>query len=500
MNKIMSDLASIARKTKENLTEDTSIDTAKEESVVAMETPEEEEPVVIMGTEYDDVSDELSEEDLVATSGEGVFDLSDDTVASYLPEDMQEDVKVRLIKKLQDDIRAYRKNIILRSGLTMEEADEASMNRLQVMAEKESSAYLEKHPRTGIVEIDKKNEDKVNFTPEEKEKLVKVKVIQLNVVENKDLETIKLKRVKKEDKRKMLKQMDRYLSNYSVPLPLMCDYVKFKGAQILQLANALLYEDSTMDEVISKKAELVYNQLLSGSHLEKYGPFNKVVMSFDEFCQTFLAHDLDIAVYGVLVASSMEDLDTEVSCSKCKEKFTLKYSMKKILNLDNIPEEFKQRFEDILSNKTNRDFLKKMYESVNTTTRVKSPLTNNMYDINYPTIARMINIFKSIDQRDNNLIYLSTIAVYFSSMYLYDADTDDYLPVDETEPSEIFEALQLLPQDEITMLSKHIAPIAYNPKFIINSRCPKCGQTMTNDLPIEDLVFLKAQDTSREIR
>ena len=62
------------------------------------------------------------------------------------------------------------------------------------------------------------------------------------------------------------------------------------------------------------------------------------------------------------------------------------------------------------------------------------------------------------------------------------------------------DVLQIIPQEEIDIIQKFLKPYLYSPKFILESKCPSCGNNMKNELSIDDLVFLKARDSSTEIQ
>ena len=457
---------------------------------------ESDDDVVIGGLSDFESDDEINDDDLTEDSE---FELTDEDLRADMPE-LSDEEFVKASSKIRLDLDKYRKNLIINNGLTIDEANTAALNRAHKLGKEENDAYLEENPKLGIVEVNKKDADKLDFTKEEREKLAKVKAIQLKVVENASLEKIEVERVDKRHKSAMIQSLDTNLSQYSVPLPLMSDYCRFKGSQIIQLIQAVRYDDATLDEIISKKASLVYNQLANGANLKKYDDSGKVIMSYQDFINKFLFHDLDMALYGILVASSMESIESTLTCSACNTPFQWKYNLKRLLNLDDLSDSFKERFDIILANKTNDEYLNDLYNTNNKSVRVKSPITNNIYDLNYPTVARAINLYHVIDQKDETMVFLSAFALFISSMYIYNKKTGKYIPVDETEYRELMDVLQIIPQEEIDIIQKFLKPYLYSPKFILESKCPSCGNNMKNELSIDDLVFLKARDSSTEIQ
>lgn len=443
-----------------------------------------------------DTSSEVTDDDLTESSE---FEITDDDLKAEMP-DLDEIAFSDASSKIRADIDTYRKNLIIRSGLTVEEANEAAYNRMKKLGNDENNAYLEKNPKVGIVEISKTDVEKLQFTPEEREKLVKVKTIKLKVIEDTTLATLPIERVEKNNKAAMLQSLDTNLSQYSVPLPLANDYCRFKGSQLIQLIQAIRYDDATLDEVISNKASLVYNQLANGANLKKYDEDGKIIMSYQEFINKFLFHDLDMALFGILVASSMEEIESALTCGSCKNKFQWKYNLKTLLNLDEISDDFKEKFDDILKHKSNPDYLENLYKKNYKSIRVESPITKNVYELNYPTIARAINLYRLIDTTDETMVYLSAFALFIDKMYVYNKKTGNYIEIEESEYRYLLDVLQMIPQEEIDIIQNFLKPFIYVPKFILESKCPSCGFKMKNELSIDDLVFLKARDSSMEIQ
>lgn len=470
------------------------------ESVVDGEIENDDELVIAgmdeLGVSASGVSSTVTEDDLTEASD---FTITDEDLKAEMP-DLDDIAFLDASSKIRADIDTYRKNLIIRSGLTVEEANEAAYNRMKKLGNDENDAFLEKNPKVGVVEINKTDVDKLEFTPEEREKLVKVKSIKLKIVEDATLETLPIERVEKNNKAAMLQSLDTNLSQYSVPLPLVNDYCRFKGSQLIQLIQAIRYDDATLDEVISNKASLVYNQLANGANLKKYDEDGKVIMSYQEFINKFLFHDLDMALFGILVASSMEEIESALTCGSCKNKFQWKYNLKTLLNLDDISDDFKARFEDILKNKSNPEYLEALYKKNYKSVRVKSPITQNVYDLNYPTVARAINLYRLIDTTDETMVYLSAFALFIDKAYIYNKKTEKYIEIEESEYRYLLDVLQMIPQEEIDIIQNFLKPFIYTPKFILESKCPSCGFKMKNELSIDDLVFLKARDSSMEIQ
>ena len=76
------------------------------------------------------------------------------------------------VEKLANDIKNYKMDLIKKNGFTAEEADEAARNRAARVAVESANQFFEANPQLAIVRVDKTNTDKLNFTEEEKQKIV----------------------------------------------------------------------------------------------------------------------------------------------------------------------------------------------------------------------------------------------------------------------------------------------------------------------------------------
>lgn len=498
------DLESFEENTTESAVNTTdSVEDEDDDTVVAMgytverrKRPDEE---II---EKKEAGPDITDDDLFGDNEletEEEFELSDEILREKLS-DLDDDAFNEASSTIKKDIDEYRKSLIMNNGFTVQEANMAAKNRMNKLVDEASKKYEEENPSAVVIEVEKNDEGKLVIPEEAKDKVVKTKVLQLKIVEDATLAELPIENVKKSQKVALLNSVDTCLSQYSVPLPLINDYVQFKGSQIIQLIQAVRYEDTTPAELITKKASLIYNQLVNGANLKKYDDNGKTIMSYTDFTNKFFFHDIDLALYAILVASSMEEIESELTCGDCQEVFPWKYNIKSLLNLDHLSDDFKARFDDILGHKTDVEYLQNLYRENNTGWRVKSPITNNVYDLNYPTVARAINVQKHVDPEDETSVYLSAFTMFIGDMYVYNKATGRYIPLDSaTEYRQIFDHVSRVPQEEIDLIMKFLQPKLYAPRFILESKCDKCGNEMRNVLQIEEMVFLKARGSSTEI-
>lgn len=425
-------------------------------------------------------------------------ELTDDDLRTVMP-DLSDSEFLKSAKDIKRNFSTYRKNLILQ-GFTPEEADLAARNKMKKDSTEINDNYLTEHPKVGIVEVDKKDAEKLEFTPEEKDKLTRSKAIKLVVVENEDLKHIKIKQSDPKQKVNFLKTVEGSVSKYSVPLPILGDYVTFKGAQIVQLISTAKYDDDRIEDMIGKKASLIYDRLIGGTIFNKYDNMGKTEMSYNDFANEFKYHDINMAIYAILVASSMEESETNLTCPSCSTAFQWKYNIKGLLKLDDVSDQYKEMIDTILAKKNDTDTLNHIHEENYEVHRYQSPFTKNIYDVSYPSIARAINLFSAIDTKDTTMAYLSAVGIFLQNIYIYDKESDEYIQIQDSDIQTLMETLQVLPQNDITMLLNQLQGMLYDPKFVLESKCPNCGERMINRLNIDDLIFLSAQDIGTEIR
>lgn len=427
---------------------------------------------------------------------------------------------MRFNKTKQDEL----KKLVL-TGLTPEEAEQSLQARLaKALAELDESegsdqesevsqenttddtteeAPVEQKTTSADVIIDKatQNPDDLGLTKEEHDKLIKVRQVRLITVEDADLKTIPVEDVASEHKADFIRGIEGTLSQYGVPLPILGDFIPFKGAQVIQLAQAIDYEDERVEDAINKKASLVYDKMMNGTVFKKYGPDGKVAMSYGEFVNKFPYQDLDMAIYGILCASTMEESSASLTCAKCNHTWEQAYNVKTIMQTDGLSEAIMQRYEDILANKGNEVVIRRMYDETRAPRRYKSPFTNNVYDVSSPSVGRAIDIMKRVDQTDKVMVYNSALAMFLSKIYVYNAASGKYIEIKEDETDLTLQTVLTLPDEDTQLLLSQINDhMTYDPKFAIPSTCPSCKADSKVKVEVSNLVFLRARDSFTEIR
>lgn len=420
-----------------------------------------------------------------------------------------------------DERKAYVVELIKKYGMSISEAEEAaskkfSNNKTTDINENEEDSELTKsEEKTVIVKVPKNASDKLDFSDEEKEKLRFANSIKLVEVEDKNLKTVKFSKYKRKDKLNIIKDLDKSISRYSSPMPALGEFFTFKGAQTITLLTNVIDENDSISEALNKKAALLYDKFVGGTTVSKTDESGNVIMSFNDFANIYRYNDIDMGLYTIFVASSREEIETKLGCTFCKKDFNHKYNIKSLLKGDAFSDKYKEKMDNIISNHSNTDYIKKLVNDSTEIKRFKSNETDNIFDISSPSLSKAMKIFQYIDEKDpvmvynaNLLLYVDTIAIKYGNDYIpfgYDEEIEKELEKDPSSSSkykdydpvaELFEIIQELPQYELDILAKEVSEFQFDTEFELKSKCSNCGKTLTNTLSITNMVFLTAQGST----
>ena len=391
--------------------------------------------------------------------------------------------------------------MITQAHLSVNAAQKASYNRVIAELDQINEVYKREHPERASIIIDKTQDvNDLGLTSEEHAKLEKAKKVRLVLLEDVDLANIEFEHPPENHVADYIKSIEGSLAKYSVPLPMLGDFISLKGAQIVQMYNIVRWDDSKVDEILNTKASLIYDKLIGGSVLTKFNEFGENRMSYMEFINKFPYNDVDMAIFGILCASSLEESSTSITCQHCQHTWMEPYNLKNLLRLDNVPESIKERTDEILKNKTNGEALRKLYEEKRRVKRYQSPFTKNVYDLSYPTVARALDLLKRVDANDEVASYYSAMALYFNQIGIYNSRTGKYVSVPAEKPDLVLDTLKTLSNEDMNLIANKISEdFLYRPEFLIEVTCPSCGKVARIPLEIDNLIFLKAQDSVVEI-
>jgi len=418
--------------------------------------------------------------------------------------DVSEEEFAQYVVTARDKYAKYRKDMIIQ-GLSPTEAIEATKANLMRDAQAFNAEHNAPKPGENVdIVINKQQESAAidQFTPEEKDKMIKAKTIRLVVIEDKSLANVAVDKIDIKHQAEFLHTISGGLAKYSVPLPATGDYCTFRGAQLIKLMTVIANDDEQPAEALARKSQFIYDQFVGGTILKKGEYVNYARMSYETFCNSVAFSDVDMCLFGALCAGQQEVAEAGFNCTRCNTEFKFKYNTKTLLSMDGFSDFFKERTDFILGNRTNANALAETNKLMHEAQRYKSPFTRNMYDVEVPSIAKAQKILDLIDPKDRIKSYHALIAIYLHAIYIYNTDTGRYSEIDSEDEllPTLMEIVGTLPDDDIKMLSKEISEkFQYNPVFKMNLVCPNCGAKSTLNMSINQLVFRKAQDMSMEM-
>lgn len=410
-------------------------------------------------------------------------------------------------------------------GYAFDEAETMADTKFGIT--KDQPAPLETHEEPEYKENKKEsaNEFTINVTNNEElkfpsaieEKIIRARSIKLVEVEDVNLKVLNIKRrVPGMSKKSMLSKLNLPMARESFPMPALGDYVTFRGAQIQNIAtNSVSDSDSPID-LLDRNTAFIYMHIVGGKTFTKKDENDEVILSVDEFMDLFKYDDIDMALYTIYIASGKNINKTKLKCvhDNCKKEFDYEYNIRRLLDMENVSEQYKKKIDDILLNYQNQEYVIDMVSQAVGCKRVVSPHTGNIYDLASPSIRRARRLFerRAMEMDDQLQFYNIRLMSYIDKIWLGEPGTDEVVcygfeddieesirtnPDYETEDydpiGDIMAVMELLPQYEMTFLSTEISKLSYTPEFSINTTCPHCKRLNSLRVDANSMVFLAVQ-------
>lgn len=411
----------------------------------------------------------------------------------------------------------------LEMAAAMDVLEEASQSEEIMSGEKvktvnmETNETEEKNPEEVVADntkVDAANEERKNivnilidktglggdfkFTDEEKEKIFSSTEIHLKEVEELDLSTIKVKKAEKS----FLESVNEFqISSSKVPVVFPASRFKayMTGLSYGEMGDISLNNESVTFDQLQKKLTVIYNKMINPS----IGDFE----DFEDFLKKFAYIDIDLAVYGLVVATFPEIDDIPLTCNNesCKASFNHKYSPRTLIRFDKANDKFLNAMKDVVECPA-VDSQKLLDESpARVHKRVKLPFSGfiieigiaSAYDYLYTIVDNIIgDKFKDNHPDDvNGILQINaTLLGLIRAVYVPDSD-GSYTMFDNFE--DMINALYMVKPEEISILASLLQKYtnSYTVEFeLFDITCPHCG-TKTSRIPLDinSLVFLKYQ-------
>ena len=320
------------------------------------------------------------------------------------------------------------------------------------------------------------------FTDDEKEKIASSTEIRVKEVEEVDLSTIT---VRKKDKSFLESVNEFQISSSKVPVVFPASRFRayMTGLSYGEMGDISLNSENVTFDQIHKKLTVIYNKMINPS----VGKFE----NFEDFLKKFAYIDIDIAVYGLVVATFPELDDIPLNCNnkKCGKSFNHKFSPRALLRLDKSNDNLLQAMQSVIECK-----------EIDATELLESSPTRSHKRIKLPYSGFIIEIgigdkFKENHPNDVNGILQLNSALLSLIRGVLVPDGGEYVLYDDFE--DMINALYMIKPEEIAILSALLQKYtdSYTVHFELTGiQCPHCG-TKTRRIPIDinDLVFLKYQ-------
>lgn len=341
-----------------------------------------------------------------------------------------------------------------------------------------------------IVVIDKSGMGTViDFTEEERQKLEKVKKIKLEEVETVSLESLVVKKAKKNSLDKVLKRTNNL---HTTPVVLLASgyTAVMKGCSTYELVTLFNNTDNILMDTETKWT-LIHEKIESTSIGN---------MDFNTFLQNTAAIDYSIFIYGILCAS-YPDVDTiPLKCEKCKKEFDHSYTVKSLIRAEKMSEETQELLGNIVDASHMDSTAKEFHEQapISVEKIIKLPLSGHVVKMyvqsGFDFIKRSI---KELSQNDDEKIKQSAIlSSLVSSIYVADPDNEGaYLEYDGVV--EISKIIYTLQDTDILVLTKQGEKMIESVGIefgLMDINCPHCKHhTDSLKLDPDSILFYKYQ-------
>lgn len=489
----------------------------KKEEVTSSNTPvstPKEEPMVF-------TDDDLTDDDanVIVQNAENaqknaekdtsVKMLTKDDIADFMP-DIDSSIRTKKADAIFKNMMDYRNKLITDEGLTPEEANKAIMSRSKKVASSENNKWLDDHPHTGVITIEKGKEDELALTKEEHEKLVSTNVIELHLVTSEELKHTQLANIPSGGSKLDYVRTLNSMAARTVAMPALGDTAIFRSATSAEIIRSgITSEAKTPLESIDKIASFLYDHFVSCHTFSKYDDKNMNILSYQEFCDKFPFFEIPMAEYAIYAASSPEYITVDLSCNRCHNPFKWDMHPDKMLDIDAFNERERKEYDTINAHFNNVEWLTENSNKKMTATIMESPISKNRFVVQNPTISRAKQVMQAAndlglydvqdgtDESDLNTTVIAC-AMMLNSLYIYSEKDHGYIQFGADEVEDLLKVLPSIPNDDFRMINKFSLDYYYAPSFSSGTiRCPKCNSDITFNPTADQLLFLYAREEFR---
>lgn len=390
--------------------------------------------------------------------------------------------RTKLEGKLQSEAAAVKNTETTDTVETEIDADESK----KIADEKMVTVLIDK---TGLG-----GEPTINFTDEERQKLVNAEVIKVASVTPINIETANIMAPEK-SYTDYLKERESNLSSKKIPLPFSGYTCIVTGLGAYEVADLIINEDDPSDyETNLRKFSLVYNAI-SWFSTDK-------IKTFDDFLKNTSHFDWDLLQYALVLASYPDEDQMPIECGKCHHTFTTEYSTASLLDYSRTAYKVKEKMSGLL------DIDPKEFENTfdnSTVNKYKSIPLPNGYRVDIGTVSLYDYLYDISPEirRPKKGEELSQIDYKYNVLLLFlEAVRAIYVPAGNgkyykySSASEMVDIIKGLDVRSFKFLSSIIDKVQEDAQITFSIRtpmkCPECGNEIKY-VPIDmySVVFYK---------
>lgn len=336
-----------------------------------------------------------------------------------------------------------------------------------------------------------------HFDEDEKKKMTVADEIRVTEVKDVDLATITVKKPEKS----FVDTVNEYqLSSSRVPVVFPASRFRayMTGLTYGEMADIAFTHETIDYDKASKQLSIIYNKMVNPS----CGKFD----SYEDFLKKFSYMDIQIALYGIVIATYPEVDEIGMSCNNkaCGQSFSHKFAPRSLIQFDLCDQPLLDAMNEVINCPAGKE--KELMENSPTLKhkRVRMPDSGLIVEVGFASayeylynVVKFEDKEKFKDDHPNDLYGVmqsnSNLLGAIRALYVPNED-GSYTMFDKGE--DMIQILYSIKPDEIRLIAAVLDKYAsgYTPVFALkNVKCPHCG-SLTELVPIDnlaDLVFQK---------
>lgn len=411
------------------------------------------------------------------------------------------EIRVMEIKKKEEEVEPEEKSIS--ENKEEKVLDKKEVEKIPESAKKEEVPIdkIASNATPNVVVIEKHGDGELQFTDEEKEKLLNSEYIEVREIKSYELPT-KVTKCKKGDIGSII---ERRRKKFTADItPFVSGYVATVKA---------LTPGEILDIIYPNGENEVQQQIYRWTKI-----YDCIVrtsigkMSFDEFCHNTSPLDYNLFLLGILIATyGAESQFISFICRKKEHgeegyKFNVDLDYRSIMQVDDLDERAIELIMKIADASTDVKSAKKAQLEAPLTQRKQFVLEDSgihvvlQLDSVYDHLTRNLEAIQA-KQEENGIVNtrFSVIAKYIQALYV-PTENDEYIMIDELE--DIIDFMRTMEPDEIEIISNRAIKLleGLDVTFGIKDvRCPVCGDlTPFVEINLQDELFTRASQSKQK--